>query len=77
MCFETISTNFAVINTSGKELKNIHATIVFYDNAGDIVGCQGKYLNCYGKGSTDMFTLSHDSRLGRPTKVKIYINSAY
>lgn len=74
---QIISTNFSAINASGKKLKNIHATIIFYDGNGKILGCQGKYLNCYEKNSTDLFTLAHNSNWGTPAKVKIYIDWAY
>ena len=74
---QIVSTNFSVVNTSGKELENIYSSIVFYDSNGKILGCQGKYLNCYAKNSTDMFTLDHDMKWGQPAKAKIYVNWAY
>lgn len=74
---QTISTNFSVVNTSDKNLKNIHVTVVFYDNDGAILGCQGKYLNCYEKGSSEMFTVSHDIKWITPAKVKVYVDWAY
>lgn len=74
---QTIGTNVSVVNTSGKKLKNIHITAVFYGNDNSILGCQGKYVNCYEKGSTDLFTLDHKPSWGQPAKVKIYVNWAY
>ena len=74
---QTIGTNVSVVNTSGKKLNNIHVTAVFYGSDNSILGCQGKYVNCYEKGSIDLFTLDHKSSWGRPSKVKIYVNWAY
>lgn len=74
---QTVSTNFSAINTSEKKLTNIHLSVLFYDNAGNILGCKGKFLSCYDKNSTELFTIDHDTDWGQPGRVKIYVDYAY
>lgn len=74
---DTIETTFTASNFGKKTLTNIHATIVFYDSDGKIVGCSTKYLNCFKKNSTDQFSISYSGKSWTPAKVKVYIDWAY
>lgn len=74
---QTIEGNFAAVNLGTKTLSNIHATIVFYDGDGHILGCSTKYLNCYQKNSIDQFSISYVGESWQPSKAKVYIDWAY
>lgn len=74
---QTIEGNFAAVNLGTKTLSNIHATIVFYDGDGHILGCSTKYLNCYQKNSIDQFCISYVGESWQPSKAKVYIDWAY
>lgn len=74
---QTVYSNFSAVNTGKQSLSNIHASIIFYDSEGEILGCRGKNLNCYQKNSMDLFKIDHPLNWGTPAKVKIYINCAY
>lgn len=74
---QTIEGNFAAVNLGTKTLSNIHATIVFYDGDGHILGCSTKYLNCYQKNSIDQFSISYVDESWQPSKAKVYIDWAY
>lgn len=73
----TIDTNFSAINNSGKNLENIRISILFYDSNGEILGCKMKYLNCYKKGSVDLFNIDHAMNWATPAKAKVYVDFAY
>lgn len=72
-----IEGTFAAVNTGNKTLSNIHATILFYDGAGNLLGCSPKYLNCFEKNSIDQFTVSYADRPWQPGKAKVYIDWAF
>lgn len=74
---QTIEGTFAAVNIGTKTLTNIHATMVFYDGDGHILGCSTKYLNCYQKNSIDQFSISYVGESWQPSKVKVYIDWAY
>lgn len=68
---------FTAVNMSGKTLSNIDATIVFYDNNDNLLGCQTANPTCFKPNDMDQFTVTYPSGMGTPSKVKVYINSAY
>lgn len=74
---DVVQGSFVAVNMSGKKLSNLHATIVFYDGNGEILGCSTKYLNCYEKNAIDQFTISYVAESYRPSKAKVYIDWAY
>lgn len=74
---DVIEGRFSATNLSGKELANIHATIVFYDSNNGILGCFTKYLNCFGKGAVDQFSIGYVNEMPQPSKAKVYIDWAY
>ena len=74
---DVIEGSFTAINLSGKTLSNIHVTIVFYDDNGDILGCSTKYLSCYEKNSMEQFSIGYAGKMYQPSKVKIYVDWAY
>ena len=74
---ETIEGKFAAVNLGTKTLSNIHATIVFYDGDGNILGCSTKYLSCYKKNSIEQFSISYVGESWQPSKAKVYIDWAY
>ena len=74
---ETIEGKFAAVNLGQKTLSNIHATMVFYDGNGDILGCSTKYLNCYRPNAIDQFSISYVGESYQPSKAKVYIDWAY
>ena len=67
---------FTAVNMSGKDLSNIEATIAYYDGNNNLIGCKIQYLNCFKKNSIDQFTVDYVEGTS-PTKVKVYINTAY
>ncbi len=74
---DVIEGRFAAIDLSGKKLSNIHATVIFYDGNDEILGCSGKYLNCFEKESIDQFSISYAGESYQPVKAKVYIDWAY
>lgn len=74
---DAVEGRFAAINLSGKELSSIHATVVFYDNNDEILGCATKYLNCYKKNTIDQFSISYVGESYQPNTAKVYIDWAY
>lgn len=74
---DVIEGRFVAVNLSGKTLSSIHATIVFYDGSGEILGCCAKYLNCYGKNEIDQFGISYVGEMPQPSRAKVYIDWAY
>lgn len=74
---DTVETKFAAINTGKKNLTNIHATMVFYYADGSISRCFTKELNCYKPGEMSQFSIQYPNDMGKPNKVKVYIDWAY
>lgn len=71
-----IEGKFAAVNIGDKTLKDIHATIVFYDDSGDIVLCRTKSMNCFKKNAIDQFGIEYMG-MTKPSKAKVYIDWAY
>lgn len=67
---------FTAVNMSGKDLSNIEATIAYYDGNNNLIGCKIQYLNCFKKNSIDQFTVDYVEGTS-PSRVKVYINTAY
>ena len=74
---DVIEGRFTAINLSGKTLSNIHITVVFYDDNGEILGCSTKYLSCYEKNAMEQFSIGYVGQMYQPSKVKIYVDWAY
>lgn len=74
---DTVETKFAAINTGKKDLTNIHTTMVFYYVDGSISRCFTKELNCYKAGELTQFSIQYPDDMGKPDKVKVYVDWAY
>lgn len=70
-----------VKNGSNKKLDNITLKCLMYDSAGNLIGAEEGYAECYEAGSETYYTFTYpyDSNYNNiiPATAKIYVNSAY
>lgn len=69
--------NLSVLNSGTKDLDVIRISCVLYDSSGKISGYVQKYVTCYEKGSSVLETISYPSVCPSPSKVKVYVDTAY
>ena len=72
-----VDANVAAINTSGKKLSKINATIVFFNGYGDVIACKVKTLGCQSPNSVVQESVDYVREAEVPVKVKVYVNYAY
>jgi len=68
-------------NNYGKAFAFINATVIYYDENGNVIGTSEQYLDCKEAGSTDdtIFYYPTDSSLNRiiPASYEVFVNYAY
>ena len=69
--------NLSALNNGSKTLDVIRISCVLYDGSGKVSGYVQKYVTCYQKGSSVLETISYPSVCPSPSKVKIYVDTAY
>lgn len=74
---DVIEGQFVAVNTSSKKLSHIHSTIVFYNSNGEIVRCFTKELNCFKPSEIQQFSVEYPDDMGKPDKVRVYVDWAY
>lgn len=69
--------NLSALNSGSKKLDVIRISCVLYDGSGQIAGYVQKFVSCYDKGSSVLETISYPSVCPNPSKVKIFVDTAY